>query len=395
MTPAADDFQLLDRYARRSDHAAFAELARRYVNLVHTAAVRRVGNRHLAEDVMQAVFVILATKPGSVRTTAPLSAWLLMTVRYAAANALKMERRRHKHEAIASSLAATSGACSANPSDVLVWQEVASELDDAVLKLPGVDRRAILLRYFEQRPVREVAEALNVTEGAAKQRLNRAVEKLRQRLNRRGATFAPAGAAGLATLLSANAVGAAPAGLVTSAAALSTSAAATAAASVTIAKGAITMMTWTKLKAAALVVAAASIVGTGTAVTINRVSAQNASSVPGASPAVRAAAANRVAAAEKVIALLEQRLAAGEPYTPEFTALIATAHRNLAAARIDAADNTAARVRAAEQYVQQCHDALAILERRRGQDITAVGVAQGAYHLADAEYLLATLQAAR
>src|SRR5687767_13740081 len=96
-----EDSALLDRYARERDQTAFAELVRRYVNLVYSAAARRVGDRHLAEDITQAVFMILARKPNSARRTSPLSAWLLMTVRYAAANALKMERRREHHQALA------------------------------------------------------------------------------------------------------------------------------------------------------------------------------------------------------------------------------------------------------------------------------------------------------
>src|SRR5687768_3820476 len=93
-----DDARLLERYARSRDEAAFGALVRRHLDLVYSAAARRVGDRHLAEDVTQAVFVVLAKKANSVRrSTAPLAAWLLTTVRYAAANALKTERRRRRH----------------------------------------------------------------------------------------------------------------------------------------------------------------------------------------------------------------------------------------------------------------------------------------------------------
>jgi RNA polymerase sigma factor (sigma-70 family) len=274
MAVADDDFGLLGRYANGRDEAAFAELVRRHVNLVYSAAARRVGQRQLAEDVTQAVFVILAKKAKSLRRSNPLSAWLLTTVRYAAANALKIEARRRRHERAAAAALAVSGACSANPSDVLVWQEIASELDDAVLKLSVLDRTAVLLRFFEDRPIHDIAVALNVTEGAAKQRLSRSVEKLRQRLERSGATFAPIGAAGLMTALAAHAVRAAPMGLVQSSCAAATGGA-VAGAGITIAKGAITMMTWTKAKIAAALVASAMIAGTGGVISINRAVAQN------------------------------------------------------------------------------------------------------------------------
>ncbi|HZN68579.1 MAG TPA: sigma-70 family RNA polymerase sigma factor, partial [Tepidisphaeraceae bacterium] len=161
-----DDSELLRRYGASRDGAAFAILVRHHLDLVYSAAVRRVGDRHLAEDVTQAVFVILATKPKSAAKSPSLAAWLLTTVRYAAANALRIERRRRRHEAAAAGLAAESpaadpGAASSNPSDVLVWQEVASRLDDAVLALPAADRAVVLLRYFERRPLADIAAALD------------------------------------------------------------------------------------------------------------------------------------------------------------------------------------------------------------------------------------------
>jgi RNA polymerase sigma factor (sigma-70 family) len=259
----ADDFSLLAAYADRRDEQAFATLVRRHVDLVYSAAARRVGDRHLAEDVTQAVFVILAGKAKSIGNRGvPLSGWLLTTVRYAAANALKMENRRRNHEQQASR---SVGVCSSNPTDALVWQELARELDDAVLRLPNADRRALLLRFFENRPIADIAADLNVTEGAAKQRLSRAIDKLRTRLERRGAPgVASLGSAGLTSLLASHLITTAPAGLVKASClaacgvADGTAAASTA---LSISKGAMHMMTWTKLKIAAAVIATVSVVG--------------------------------------------------------------------------------------------------------------------------------------
>src|SRR5205814_3600512 len=161
MEPAGDDRELLRRYAQERDEAAFAQIVRRHVNLVFSAAMRRVGDRHLAEDVTQAVFVVLAKKAAKIcNGNGVLSVWLLQCVRYAASNAIKMETRRRNHEESARRGwdASGGGACSANPTDVLIWQEVAQQLDDAVLKLPALDRKAVLLRYFEDRPICEIAE---------------------------------------------------------------------------------------------------------------------------------------------------------------------------------------------------------------------------------------------
>jgi RNA polymerase sigma factor (sigma-70 family) len=271
MEPVGGDFELLRRYAHQRDEGAFAELVRRHVNLVFSAAMRRTHDRHLAEDVTQAVFVILARKASRVCVGGgAMSAWLLECVRYASANAIKMETRRRKHEESARLAAngAGEGACSANPTDVLIWQEIAGQLDDAVLRLPALDRQAVLLRYFEDRPISQIAQALNVTEGAAKQRLSRAIDKLRQRLSRHsGVMMSQIDAVALAGLLASHAVRAGPAGLGGAALAAATGGA-TAAAGISIAKGAMTMMAWTKTKIAAAVMGVIVIGGAGGVVAI-------------------------------------------------------------------------------------------------------------------------------
>jgi RNA polymerase sigma factor (sigma-70 family) len=267
MEAFAGDFELLRRYAQQRDEAAFAQLVRRHVDLVFSAALRRTRDRHLAEDVTQAVFVVLARKaPRLGDRGGPMSAWLLKCARYASANAIKMAARRQKHEESArpaGAAAGGAGACSSNPTDVLIWHEIAGQLDDAVLKLSSLDRRAVLLRYFEGFSTDQIARTLNVTEGAARQRLSRALGKLRQRLSRHnGAMVSQLDAALLAGLLASHAVHTAPAGLGAAAVATATGAA-TSAGGVLIAKGAMTMMAWTKTKVVASMVAVAVIGGAG------------------------------------------------------------------------------------------------------------------------------------
>lgn len=273
-----DDFELLRRYARERDEAAFAELMRRHVDLIHSAARRRVGDRALADDVTQATFMILARKAKSVRQRRqePLSAWLLNAVRYAAANAIKMERRRRKHEHAAASRTGHSGACSADPTQVIVWQEISQQLDDAVLKLSASHRRAVLLRYFENRPIAEMAAQLQVSEGAVKQLLNRAIDKLRHSLSKRGATASAIDSMVLARLLESQVVTSAPATVKAACAAAGSAAAGSigVGTGTSIAKGAIKMMAWTKAQVAAGVVIAAAVCGTGGTLAIHSALAQ-------------------------------------------------------------------------------------------------------------------------
>ncbi|HEY2589685.1 MAG TPA: RNA polymerase sigma factor [Tepidisphaeraceae bacterium] len=276
----ADDYRLLRHYADERDEAAFAELMRRHVDLVHSAALRRVGNRAMAEDVTQATFMILARKAKSIRRRRHelLSAWLLNAVRYAAANAIKMERRRRKHEHAAAIRRAQeqSAACSPDPTRVIVWQEIAQRLDDAVLRLSGTHRRAVLLRYFENQPIGQMAVEMQLSEGAVKQLLSRAIQKLRQSLSKEGATVAAIDALAFERLLESHVVTSAPATVKAACAAAGIPAGTGigAGAGTSIAKGAIKMMAWTKTQIAAGVLVAATIGGAGGTLAIKTALAQ-------------------------------------------------------------------------------------------------------------------------
>src|SRR5262245_1705554 len=93
-----DDMELVREYAQENSDAAFAALVSRHVNLVYSVALRQVGDAHLAEDITQAVFIILARKAGSLNQKTILPGWLCRTARYASADALKMQRRRQRRE---------------------------------------------------------------------------------------------------------------------------------------------------------------------------------------------------------------------------------------------------------------------------------------------------------
>ena len=161
------------------------------------------------------------------------------------------------------------------------------------------------------------------------------------------------------------------------------------------------MMTWTKVKVAAAVVAVASVVGTGTAVTVSRGTAKAqdraelAAAQGGGAALVREKAAERVKYAEQVLVHLNARLQAGEAQTPTFIELQTASLRRLAEARIDATNDRNAQIKAVEEYVRGVRETATILQKRfdAGVDVSRVQVAQGQYHVADAEYLLAKLQA--
>lgn len=93
-----DDMELVREYAARQSEPAFAALVERHINLVYSAALRQSGDAPLAEEITQAVFILLARKAETLRPDTRLSGWLYRTARYVAADALKSRRRRQHYE---------------------------------------------------------------------------------------------------------------------------------------------------------------------------------------------------------------------------------------------------------------------------------------------------------
>lgn len=199
-----DDWELLRLYAEGSE-GAFADLLRRHVDPVYSAALRRIGDPQIAQDITQRVFCLLARKASSLPRTGSLIGWLHRTTCHLASETLRSDRRRRDREAEAARLNVTTTESATED----VWQRVAPQLDEALLELPETDRLAVLLRFFQRLPLRDVGERLGVSEAAAKMRVGRAVMKLRQGLGARGITLT---ALALVWLLADKSVVPAPAG---------------------------------------------------------------------------------------------------------------------------------------------------------------------------------------
>jgi RNA polymerase sigma factor (sigma-70 family) len=197
------DLQLLERYTSQHAEDAFAEIVRRHLDLVYSAALRQVRSPQLAEEVAQSAFTDLARQAHQLAPDTVLSAWLYQVARRAAIDVVRREARRQAREQAAKEL----NAMNTTPTD---WTNIEPLLDEAMQALADTDRAAVLLRYFENKSLRAVGQALGTTEEAARKRVSRAVETLRERLVKQGVGV---GVSGLVLLISANAVQAAPAGL--------------------------------------------------------------------------------------------------------------------------------------------------------------------------------------
>jgi uncharacterized protein (TIGR03435 family) len=260
-----DDMRLVREYASRQSESAFATLVSRHTNLVYSAALRQTRDPQLAEEVTQVVFIILARKAASLGAKTILTGWLYRTAGYVSGSALKRELRRQQREQEAymqSELDARAGS---------TWKQLSPLLDEAMLRLGQTDRDALVLRFFEGRSLNEVGHALGASEEAAKKRVNRALEKLRNFFAKRGVSSTTAI---IAETISAHSVQAAPVALAKAAtAAAITKGAAASTSTLTLIKGALKIMAWTKAKTVIVVGASVLLAAGTTTVTIKEIAA--------------------------------------------------------------------------------------------------------------------------
>jgi RNA polymerase sigma factor (sigma-70 family) len=257
-----NDAALLSAYANQQSEEAFGLLVERYIALVYSAALRQVQKPYLAEEVTQATFTILAQKARQLGARTTLSGWLCCTAHLVARNASKSELRRHyrEQEAYMQSLV--------NEPEPETWRQLAPLLDQAVAQLSEADRNALVLRFYERKPLNEVGAILRVDPNSAQKRVSRALDKLRKFFARHGVNSTTAA---IAENISAHSVQVAPAALAKTVTAVALAKGAVASAStLTLLKG-LKIMSWTKAKTAA-VVAVVAVLGTGAALfTINAI----------------------------------------------------------------------------------------------------------------------------
>ena len=267
MTDVPDD-RLLEQFARNGSEDAFAALVQRHIALVHSVALRHTANPQHAEDITQAVFVILARKAGALGRKTVLPGWLYHTARLTAANLQRAEARRVRRE----QEAFMQSQLEESPTDNL-WRELSPQLDEAMAGLGTSERDALVLRYFQNKSMAEVAKFLGLEENTAQKRVSRAMEKLRKFFTKRGVDST---AAGIAENISAHSVQAVPVALAKSVTAVAVAKGAAASTStLTLIKGALKIMAWTKAKTAFVAGAVVLLAAGTTTVTVKEIRQQN------------------------------------------------------------------------------------------------------------------------
>jgi len=255
MTDVPDD-RLLEQFARDSTEEAFAALVQRHLGLVHSVALRHTANPQHAEDITQAVFVILARKAGALDRKTVLPGWLYHTARLTAANLQRAEARRVRREQEAFMQSQIE-----EPATDNLWRELSPQLDEAMAGLGTAERDALVLRYFQNKSIAEVGKSLGLEENTAQKRVSRALEHLRKFFTKRGVSATTAIIAGA---ISANSVQAAPVGLAKSVTLVAmTKGVAASGSTLTLIKGALKIMAWTKAKTP-VVVGASMLLAAGT-----------------------------------------------------------------------------------------------------------------------------------
>jgi RNA polymerase sigma factor (sigma-70 family) len=250
-----DDMALLREYAARNSEAAFETLVSRRIGFVYSAALRQVRDLHLAEEITQVVFIILAQKAGRISEKTILTGWLFKTTRFAALAQIRADAKRRQREQEAQMQIELQ-----TTTPDLFWEQMSPLLDEALATLGETDRQAMLLRFFENKSLAEVGNSLGTGEDTARKRVSRALEKLHRYFSKRGISSTTAIIAGA---ISANSVQAAPVAMAKGVAASGST--------LTLIQGALKIMAWTKAKTAIVVGVSAILAATTTTVVVKKI----------------------------------------------------------------------------------------------------------------------------
>jgi RNA polymerase sigma factor (sigma-70 family) len=175
----ASDAELLRRFAQNRDSDAFNELIQRHAGVVWSVCRRTCNDPSLAEDAFQATFIALARGASSVRHPDRLAGWLYGVARRTA-NKMRVAQRPQSNPI------PDQATHDPAPVETVSGKEFMEAVEEEVARLPEKYRSAVLMCWFEDRSLEEVAGRLGVTKDTLWGRLKQAREQLRKRLSAKG-----------------------------------------------------------------------------------------------------------------------------------------------------------------------------------------------------------------
>lgn len=168
------DQELLCRYSAGGDESAFAELVRRHAGWIHRAAQRRLRDDHLADDAMQAVFILLAEKAAELASGAAssLPGWMFHVMHFACSRIQRSRQRSEHHEQGA-------GLMRQSAREPVPDVELLALLEDTIALLPVNERDAVVRRFYQRQDYAGIGAALGISAEAARKQIGRSLIKLR------------------------------------------------------------------------------------------------------------------------------------------------------------------------------------------------------------------------
>jgi RNA polymerase sigma factor (sigma-70 family) len=183
-----DDIELLRAYQRGADESAFMRLVERHSGWIFAAARRRLRDDHLADDAVQGVYVVLASKASQLVESkrGSLSAWLFHVMHFTCARLLRSQSRRAAFEELAGPALARDDA------DRLFQDgELLLLMEDSIAQLPALEREMVVRRFYQRESFAEIGSALNITSEAARKRVSRALGTVKAQMMRNGPDAIP------------------------------------------------------------------------------------------------------------------------------------------------------------------------------------------------------------
>jgi len=192
-SPDRRDWILVKQYVKTGSQTAFDKLVKRHLKMVYGTCRREMGDPHLAEDVVQVVFVIFAKKARWMPPGTIVSRWLFKTAIFASRDVVRRERRREARESRAREHMSTIHI------DPLADRPLETAVNAALSTLNATDWEAVHLRYYEELSLREIGELWGTSEDTAQKRVSRALIRVRKTLAIHGIGLTAASVAALLT----------------------------------------------------------------------------------------------------------------------------------------------------------------------------------------------------